>query len=75
MKKSFINFFDKIIVILLFFAGVFSSCCKPDPGYNVEKYGMPVPEYGVQQSVYQSNENENLNEISTETISENIELE
>jgi len=75
MKKSFIKFFDKFIIILLFFAGVFGSCSKPDPGYNVEKYGMPVPEYGVQQSVFITNENDNLNEISTETVSENTDLE
>jgi len=40
MTKSVIKFWDKVIVVLLGIAGVFSSCNKPKPVYGVE-----VPEY------------------------------
>ena len=39
MKKPIIKFFDKIVVILLGFAGVFNSCEQP------EMYGTPHGEY------------------------------
>jgi hypothetical protein len=75
MKKPFIKFFDKIIVILLFSAGVFASCKEPEPDYPTMKYGMPVPEYGVLQSEFLIIEKDELSDISKECISENIELE
>jgi len=37
MKKPIIKSFDKVIVLLLFIFGVFSSCSKDDP----------QPEYGI----------------------------
>ena len=47
MKKPFIKFFDKIILLLLGLSGIVYTGCAPD--YGVE----PVPEYGVPQSAYQ----------------------
>ena len=41
MKKPIIKSFDKVIVLLLFIFGIFSSCGK-EP-----LYGTPEPEYGV----------------------------
>ena len=75
MKITFIKFFDKFIIILLFFTGVFSSCSKPEREYNGEKYGIPIPLYGVQQSVFITNENDNLNEIPKEITSKDVEFE
>ena len=40
MKKTSIKFFDKIIILLLGFFGVFSSCNKPEP---VEYGPAPLP--------------------------------
>jgi hypothetical protein len=43
MKKPIIKFFDKIVILLLFIIGVFSSCQKDDPK---PKYGNIKPMYG-----------------------------
>jgi len=45
MAKPVIKFFDKIIVILLGFLGIFSGCIQP-------KYGMPA-EYGTPYGKYE----------------------
>jgi hypothetical protein len=50
MKKPFIKLLDKIIILLLFIMGVFSSCQKdePKPKYgNVPLYGTPPPDKSV----------------------------
>ena len=43
MKKSVIKFFDKILILLLGFSGLFNSCdlLKPEP----DEYGMPHADY------------------------------
>ena len=49
MKKSFIKFFDKIIVIILAITGLLISCDDDiKPMYGVQ------PEYGVPQSEYET---------------------
>jgi len=45
MKKSFIKFFDKIILLLLGLSGIFYACSK---------YGMPADEYELKGSVTDS---------------------
>ncbi|MCL2041593.1 MAG: radical SAM-associated putative lipoprotein [Bacteroidales bacterium] len=47
MGKPVIKLFDKIIVILLSFFGIFNSCTQPD------MYGMPYPEYGTPYADYE----------------------
>ena len=42
MKKSFIKFFDKIILLLLGFSGIFYACYK---------YGMPADEFEIKGTV------------------------
>ena len=42
MKKSVITFFDKIIVLLLGFSGIFSGC---DDSYSPVEYGVPHADY------------------------------
>ena len=46
MKKSVIKFFDKILILLLGFLGIFNSCIKL-------MYGVLVPEYGVPRANYE----------------------
>jgi len=41
MKRSFIKFFDKIIVLLLGFSGFFNSCESP------AEYGMPHADFEI----------------------------
>ena len=48
MKRSVIKFFDKIIVLLLGFSGVFSACDDP-----TDEYGPPYPEYGMPNADYE----------------------
>jgi len=45
MKKALIQFFDKIILLLLGFSGIFYACYK---------YGMPADEYELKGSVTDS---------------------
>ena len=47
MKRAFIKFFDKIIVLILGFSGVFAGCDDP-----TDEYGPPVAEYGMPQAEY-----------------------
>ena len=47
MKKSFIKFFDKIIVLLLGFSGVFSACEKLPGGGTVAEYGVPHADFEI----------------------------
>jgi len=42
MKRSFIKFFDKIILLLLGFSGIFYSCMK---------YGMPSDEFEIKGTI------------------------
>jgi hypothetical protein len=74
MKKTFIKFFDKIIVILLFLTGVFSSCSKSESGDAPVKYGM-IPLYGIEQAEFKVNENNDFEGIPKEIKSEDIEFE
>jgi len=46
MKRVFIKIFDKIIVLLLGFSGVFSACDDP-----VCEYGMPHADYVIKGTV------------------------
>ena len=45
MKKSFIKFFDKIILLLLGLSGIFYACAK---------YGMPVDDYEIKGTITDS---------------------
>ena len=48
MKKSVIKFFDKIIVLVLGFSGVFSGCeLLPENEDPVCEYGMPHADYVI----------------------------
>ena len=61
MKKSAIKFFDKIILLLLGFSGMFYTSCEygmpaPEYGMPVPEYGVPpveIPEYGIPQTVFE----------------------
>jgi len=53
MNKSFVKFFDKIIVLLLGFSGVFSSC-ESTPWGNEDpvcEYGVPHAEFEIKGTV------------------------
>jgi hypothetical protein len=56
MKKPIIKSLDKVVVMLLFILGVFSSCEKdePKPEYGVAfMYGVPVPYNGENSAITQ----------------------
>jgi len=47
MEKSVVKFFDKIIVLLLGFSGVFSGCEKLPGGGMIAEYGMPHADFEI----------------------------
>jgi putative lipoprotein (rSAM/lipoprotein system) len=51
MKKSFIKFFDKIIVLLLGFSGAFNSCVPFVIDDPVAEYGMPHADFEIKGTV------------------------
>jgi len=54
MKKTFIKFFDKIILFILGFSGILYSCAK---------YGMPENEFEIKGIVFYRSTNEPVKDI------------
>jgi len=54
MKKKFIKFFDKIILLLLGFSGILYSCAK---------YGMPENEFEIKGTVFHGPTNNPVKDI------------
>jgi hypothetical protein len=72
MKKPIIKIFDKTIVLLLFFLGIFSSCHKDESDNVAPKYGVPEPMYGVMVP-YNGKNNSIINQETTNST-QNIQL-
>jgi len=76
MRKPFIKLFDKVIILLLWFIGVLPGCNKPEPEYGIVlMYGPPDYKYGMPQTEFRVNEENDSDNILKEFNPEDIDLQ